>query len=83
MKTSVIIEQMIDNCHITITRKWCEDEMLYEATVAEFPDLTEYANTYEDAFELIIDSIHTTYKILEIETNLYINNKIIEANAKI
>lgn len=37
-----------------------EGEKCFEARVIEFPDLAEYADTYGEAYELIIDSITRT-----------------------
>lgn len=36
-----------------------EDETCYEAKVKELPNLAEYADTYEEAYALALDSIET------------------------
>lgn len=45
-----------------ITVRWGEFEgdSLFEARVKELPDLVEYAESYEEAYELAIDAIETT-----------------------
>lgn len=45
---------------ILIRMRTFEEEECYEAKVLEFPDLIEYADTHEEAYELIIDAIETT-----------------------
>lgn len=42
-----------------------DGESYYEARVKEFPHLTEYADTAEEARELVIDAIETTAAILK------------------
>jgi len=37
-----------------------EGETCFEARVKELPDLIEYGDTYEEAYELALDSIETT-----------------------
>lgn len=49
---------------ILIRMRTLEEEDCYEAKVLEFPDLIEYADTYEEAYELIIDAVETTQAIL-------------------
>lgn len=46
--------------NITIRRVEIEGEVCFEARVKEFPDLFEYGDTHEEAYELAIDSIVTT-----------------------
>lgn len=46
--------------NITVRRGEFEGELLYEARVKELPDLVEYAETSEDAYELAVDAIDTT-----------------------
>lgn len=36
-----------------------EDETCYEAKVKELPSLAEYADSYEEAYALVLDSIET------------------------
>jgi predicted RNase H-like HicB family nuclease len=42
-----------------------DNEHLYEATCDIFPDLVEYADTYEEAESLIWDAIDVTRAYLE------------------
>lgn len=49
--------------NITICLGEFEGEVCYEARVKELPDLTEYADTAEEVYELAIDSIQTTAEI--------------------
>ena len=48
--------------NITIRRAEIEDEILFEARIKEFPDVIEYADSSEDAYELAIDTIETAYE---------------------
>lgn len=41
-----------------------DGEWLYEASVREFPDLTEYAETFEGAYALMMDAITTAAGML-------------------
>jgi len=34
-----------------------EDELLYEARVKELPDLVEYGESFEEAYQLALDAI--------------------------
>lgn len=52
---------------VTIRRGAFEGEALFEARVREFPDLTEYAETHEEAYALVIDAIETLAAALEQE----------------
>lgn len=45
--------------NISVRRGRFDDEVLFEARVRELPDLVEYAETYEDAYDLALDSIVT------------------------
>jgi predicted RNase H-like HicB family nuclease len=56
----------IDACayNITVRRGEHEGEVLYEARVKELPDLVEYGETFDEAYELAIDAIETTASIL-------------------
>jgi predicted RNase H-like HicB family nuclease len=49
---------------IEISQANFDGEQLYQATVKEFPDIAEYAETYEEAHALILDAIATTEEIL-------------------
>ena len=45
--------------NITVRRDSFEGEVLFEARVKELPDLAEYAESYEDAYNLAVDAIET------------------------
>jgi len=45
--------------NITIRRSDFEGEVLYEARVKELPDLVEYGESHEEAYDLAIDTIET------------------------
>ncbi len=45
--------------NITIRRDSFEGEVLYEARVKELPDLAEYGESYQEAYDLVIDAIET------------------------
>jgi len=45
--------------NISIRRGNFEGEVLFEARVKELPDLAEYAETYEEAYDLAVDAIET------------------------
>lgn len=48
---------------ISIRIETIEGERLYVARVDEFPDIEEYADSYDFARELVLDSIRTTQKV--------------------
>ncbi|MEN1925802.1 toxin-antitoxin system HicB family antitoxin [Luteimonas qiangzhengi] len=50
--------------NITIRKAVIEGEDIYEARIRELPDVTEYADTAEEAHALAIDTIETTATIL-------------------
>ncbi len=50
--------------NITIRHGVFEDEPCYEARVRELPDIVEYGDTFEEAYELAIDAIETTAEIM-------------------
>ena len=50
---------------IKITPVIIEGDRLYEATCDVFPDLVEYADTYEEAESLIWDAVDITIAYLE------------------
>lgn len=58
---------MIDPTKYTITvRKGLFDnEECFEARVAELPDVVEYADSFDEAYTLAIDTIETTAAIFE------------------
>lgn len=56
----------IDACtyNITVRLGEFEGEMLYEARVKELPDLTEYGESFEEAYDLAVDAIETTSDVM-------------------
>lgn len=42
---------------ITVRRRNIDDEALFEAVVAELPDLSGYGETYQEAYDFVIDLI--------------------------
>lgn len=54
--------------NITIRKGDFEGDTLFEARVKELPDLTEYADSYDEAYQLAIDAIETT-------ANVFLENK--------
>ena len=50
---------------ITIRRVIEEGEACFEARVREMPDVVEYADTHDEAYELVIDTIETTEEALK------------------
>ncbi|MCH8537128.1 MAG: type II toxin-antitoxin system HicB family antitoxin [Alkalimonas sp.] len=51
------------NYSITVRKGEFEGEECFEARVREFPDLTEYADSFEEAYALAVDAIETTIEI--------------------
>ena len=53
---------MIEANHynITVRKGMFEGEECFEARIVEFPDIAEYGDTAEEAYELAIDSIETS-----------------------
>lgn len=49
--------------NITVRKGHFEGEVCFEARVSELPDIAEYADTFEEAYELALDSIETTAEI--------------------
>jgi predicted HicB family RNase H-like nuclease len=49
---------------ISVRRGEFEGEVCFEARVRELPDVAEYADTFEEAYALAIDTIETTADIL-------------------
>jgi predicted RNase H-like HicB family nuclease len=45
--------------NITIRRDNFEGDVLFEARVKELPDLVEYGESYEEAYDLAVDAIET------------------------
>jgi predicted RNase H-like HicB family nuclease len=44
---------------ITIKKALIDGEHLFEAIIQELPDVVEYGQTYDEAYELAIDTITT------------------------
>lgn len=49
---------------IEVRRRMIDGETVFEARVRELPDLTEYADSAEDAYALAIDALTTTATVL-------------------
>ena len=47
---------------ISIRRGEFEGDTCFEARIKELPDISEYADSFEEAYALAIDSIETTMK---------------------
>lgn len=52
------------NYNVVVRRIVVDNEAIFEARVKEFPDLTEYADTPQEAYELAIDAIDTVVEVL-------------------
>jgi predicted HicB family RNase H-like nuclease len=50
--------------NIIVRQGTFEGEVCFEARVTELPDVAEYADTYQEAYELAIDTIETTSEML-------------------
>jgi predicted HicB family RNase H-like nuclease len=50
---------------ITVRKGLFDDEECFEARVAELPDVAEYADSFDEAYALAIDTIETTAAIFE------------------
>jgi len=48
---------------ISVRKEVLEGEALYVARIAEFPDVEEYGDSYEEARQLAIDTINTSYEL--------------------
>ncbi|MDZ7750958.1 MAG: toxin-antitoxin system HicB family antitoxin [Gammaproteobacteria bacterium] len=46
--------------NITVRRGDFDGETLFEARVRELPDLVEYGESYDEAYELAVDAVETT-----------------------
>lgn len=49
--------------NITIRKGLFDGELCFEARIAEFPDLTEYADSFDEAYALALDAIEVTAAI--------------------
>jgi predicted HicB family RNase H-like nuclease len=52
---------------ITVRKDEVDGEQLFRATIAELPDVEEYAPTYQEAYEFAIDAIETLQAMYEEE----------------
>ncbi len=50
--------------NISIRKGNFDGEVLFEARIKELPDVAEYADSYEEAYSLAIDTIETTAEML-------------------
>lgn len=57
---------MIESARYNINVRFGEfdSEVCYEARVKELPDIAEYADSYQEAYELALDSIATTAELM-------------------
>ncbi|EML0283324.1 type II toxin-antitoxin system HicB family antitoxin [Vibrio sp. 665] len=49
---------------ISVRKEVFEDELVYVARIQEFPDVLEFAGSYEEARELALDTLITSYELL-------------------
>ncbi len=58
---------MIDASKYTVTvrKGYFDGEECFEARVAELPDVAEYADSFNEAYALAIDTIETTFELFE------------------
>jgi len=55
----------LTNYTITVCQGIFEGEECFEALVKELPDVAEYGDSYDEAYELAVDSIQTTVEIYD------------------
>ena len=53
------------NYNVVVRRIASDNGTQFEARVREFPDLTEYADTPHEAYELAIDAINTVVEVFQ------------------
>ena len=58
---------------ITIKKVTLDGEKVFEATIAELPDVFEYGQSYKEAYELAIDTITTAAAAKPAYRNLWFN----------
>lgn len=51
---------ILHNYNIIVQPVETDDGSIFEARIRELPDVVEYAETFNDAYELAIDTIKTT-----------------------
>ena len=49
---------------IEVRRRNLDGEVMFEARVRELPDIAEYADSHQDAYELAVDAVETTARLL-------------------
>lgn len=49
---------------IEVRRRNLDGEVMFEARVRELPDIAEYADSYQEAYELAVDAVETTARLL-------------------
>lgn len=55
--------------NITVRRGEFEGEVCFEARVLELPDIAEYADSAQEAYELAVDAIQTTAEVMAEKQN--------------
>ena len=48
---------------IEVRRRVMDGETMFEARVRELPDLAEYADTFDEAYALVVDAVETTARL--------------------
>ncbi|MFT7371839.1 MAG: putative HicB family RNase H-like nuclease [Oleiphilaceae bacterium] len=51
--------------NITVRKGDFDGETFFEAKIRELPDVAEYAETFEEAYQLALDSIETTAELMQ------------------
>ena len=64
--------------NISVRQVVVDDQNLFEARVAELPDLVEYGDTSQEAYDLAIDSIETAAEMYAEKGRLFPAPRIIE-----
>lgn len=67
-----------DMYRIAVQRRETEDGMLYEATVKELPDVSVYAETFQEAYELACDAIESLKELAEDQGRVFPNPSTID-----
>lgn len=49
---------------IEVRRRNLDGDVMFEARVRELPDIAEYADSYQEAYELAVDAVETTARLL-------------------
>lgn len=48
---------------ISVSQEHIEGNLYYVARVEELPDVTEFGDTHEEAYELVLDTLKTAYEM--------------------